>query len=132
MGSTKKAAQKIAYAVRCAADVAIRLADPEWCELIFVSFGDELGEVPETLQIGAMAARVKVRGEVARLYLHIDDPVSFTIMRDAIRVALKPFLMGGRQFVVHDSAEGIEVVLLDEGEIQDIHNATPENTTAPL
>jgi hypothetical protein len=92
----------IVRALRAAADVAIRLADPEWCELIFVSLTDELGKVPEPIKIGAMPARTKVSGEVARLYLHINDPMSFAVMRDAIRLALEPFFVRERQLVLHD------------------------------
>ena len=65
--------QEIADTIKCAADVAMRLGDPVWCELVFVSFPDQFGEGIETVHIGAMAARAKVRGEVVRLHLHLND-----------------------------------------------------------
>ncbi len=117
--------QEIADTIKCAADVAMRLGDPVWCELVFVSFPDQFGEGIETVHIGAMAARAKVRGEVVRLHLHLNDLASLTIIRNAIRVALEPLVVSGRQFIVHDTAEGVVVALVDHGKIQAIHH-TPQ------
>ena len=119
--------QKIAYALRTAADFAIRAADPEWCELVFVSFPDGFSKDVETVQIGAMPARAKVSGEVVRLYLHLDDLVCFLPMRDAVRFALEPFFVGSRQLTVHDTAEGYEVILRDDREINAIHDGSAKD-----
>jgi hypothetical protein len=125
--------RRIADTIKSAARVAVRLGDSEWCELVFVTFPEKFGEVEETLQIGAMTARVKVHGEIVRLHLHFNDcPSLSTIIRDALRMALEPFFIGDRQFTVHDTAEGFVIVLLDDREIEIIHNGTPKSAKAPL
>jgi hypothetical protein len=118
-------AHKIDYAVKCAANVTVELDDPEWCELVFVTFGDDLSIYVEPIKIGAVAARVKVRGEVARLYLHMDDFMSLAPMLHAIRMALEPFVMGnGREFVAHDFPKGLVIALIDDREVNAIHDAS--------
>lgn len=123
--TVQQIAQKIAYAMKCAAGFSIKDDNPEWCELVFATFPNDFGESIEVVHIGAMPARVKIRGEIVRLYLYLNNLVSLTVMRDAIRVALDPFVVGGRQFVVHDGFEGLEVLLIeDHREVHVIHDAS--------
>jgi len=122
--------QKIAYAIRCAADVTIRLGDPEWCELVFATFSNRLSESVETIHIGAMPARAKILGEVVRIHLHLNDFMSIAVIRNAIRMAIEPLLVRGRQLMVHDSLEGLVVILaLDDRKIYGIHGV-PATTAA--
>jgi hypothetical protein len=107
-------AQKIAYAMQVAVGFSIKQDNPEWCELLSVSFPDAFSENVEPVKIIAMPARAKVRDEVARLYIHPNDLVSIAPMRDAVRLALEPFVVGGRQLAMQDIPEGFEVVLRDD------------------
>jgi hypothetical protein len=127
-------AQKIAYTVRCAADLTIRFGDPKWCELVFATLPDQLSEGIKVVHIGAMSARVKMRGEVVRLHLHLNDSVSVAIIRDAIRMALEPFVVRGRQLIVHDALEGLVFVfvLANDRQIQAIHKASAKDDLARI
>jgi hypothetical protein len=114
--------KKISYAVKCGADVSMRLNDPEWCELVFATLSERIGEDVESVQIGAIAARKRVPFEVVRLYLYLNDIVSIPPIRDALRLALEPFIVGGRQLIVHDIPEGFEIVLDNQRKAHVIHD----------
>jgi hypothetical protein len=112
------------------ADVATH--DPEWCALVSAALTKELGEDVKTVQIGALAALAKVRGNIVRLHLYFDDVVGLAPMRDALRYVLKPFFVGGHQFMGHDSSEGLIIVLVDLREVRVVHevpSSTPETAS---
>jgi hypothetical protein len=92
--------------------------------LVFAALTKELSEDVKTVQIGAMAALAKVRGDIVGLYLYLDDVVGLAPMRDALRYVLKPFFVGRHQFMVHDSSEGLIIALADLWEVRIIHEVS--------
>jgi hypothetical protein len=110
VGTKEEIVRQIASVLRTGVGFSIKQANPEFCELLSASFPDAFGENVEPVKIMAMTARAKVRGEVARLYIHPNDLVSIAVIRDAVRLVLEPFCVSGRQLTMQDIPEGLEVV----------------------
>lgn len=95
------------------------------CEILSVLFSDDFSKIEEELSFCAGDAAVNEAGELLRVYLNLNDPARFSIMRDAVRMALEPFFIGRRNIVVHDFEEGLKIILLDDRKIKHFHEQLP-------
>jgi hypothetical protein len=129
----KQIARKIVHVMECGADFAVKQNDPKCCELFLVTLPDNLSEIQEATHIGCVSAPVQIFGELVRLNLRFTNFTSLaTPIRDAICVALEPYLMSRRlHLIVHDTLEGLEFVLVNDGKIQAFHDGASEKEMAP-
>lgn len=109
--------KNMARAVRGAAEFNITRDAAKWCELISATLSNKVGEIEQTLTISSTGVLTKKRGEIVRFYLNVNDPSGFTPICNAIQMALIPFVVCGRQLVVHDAAEGFIISLADHGQV---------------
>jgi hypothetical protein len=122
----KQIVQEIAQVIECSANFSIHMSDHKCCELLLATLSNELGEVKKTLHIGAVSAPASIPFELVRLNLRLNNLVSITVIRDALRVALEPYLVSRRlHLVMHDTLEGLEIVLIaNDGKIQTFHDVS--------
>mgnify|MGYP001574176246 CR=1 FL=1 len=126
---TSAVAERVASTISCAIEFAIKCRikynSRERCELLNVSFPDDFSKIKKDLCFGAGDAAINEAGELVRVYLNLNDPARFAIMRDAVHVALFPLLKGRRDIVVHDFEEGLKIILANNREIKHFHEQSP-------
>ena len=95
--------RQIANAIKRAAEIVIALNDPKWCELIVAFFHDDSSECEKSAQITSTAVFADKVGELVGFHLHLEDSMSLAPMLNAIRMAIQPRRIGGRQLIMHDT-----------------------------
>jgi hypothetical protein len=95
------------------------------CEVLSVSFPNDFSKIEEELCFCAGEAFVDEAGELLRVYFNLNNSARFSIMRDAVQMALEPFFVGRGNIVAHDFEEGFKIISLDDRKINYFHEQLP-------
>ena len=95
--------------------VAEQIHAGKFAENLLITFSDRFGEIKKGSQIVCAAGRVTEAGELVRVYISVDDGVSFDVKLDLLAISLRPFLETRGDLMLKKLLEGFKICRRDLG-----------------